>query len=347
MSTPTDIFLSAAMREQSLPALRMLNGMKMSEMLTALAYVEPRFAEKLLSECGTVGKQFNTPRIQFALIVTRQQGVPSEFVIDGLYRNTTHANDLKKSGQVAEAEAFLKSIKAKPLVVDLGRNLVFSYMACDFLLERCKAQGANWDVYRGESGTYEETLARAQATGEEAMKLRNKPSNTGADWKRYHQLVEEMNKLFELAKTRKNELDIKVYDKVHEARRDTWGNMKGTFGIPHLRAWADLVIKNEAGNCNDMAATAFMFLHDMGVRPIDMLALIKGNHAFVVIGRATSGQDATDYRAWGKCAVVCDPWARGFQEGSGEAGSYSVKQFKETMGGLADITEIRSQFRVT
>jgi len=62
------------------------------------------------------------------------------------------------------------------------------------------------------------------------------------------------------------------------------------------------------GNCGEQAATAFVYLLDKGIRPLDLMALEKpGDHNFVVIGRV-SGSDVKDPATWGPTAIVCDAW---------------------------------------
>jgi hypothetical protein len=64
------------------------------------------------------------------------------------------------------------------------------------------------------------------------------------------------------------------------------------------------------GNCGEQAARVFMFLYDLGLRPLDYVIALPArvDHAFVVLGRE---YDTTDWTKWGKSAVVCDPWAEG------------------------------------
>jgi len=78
--------------------------------------------------------------------------------------------------------------------------------------------------------------------------------------------------------------------------------------LPYLRVIAGAAENVGCGNCGEQSATAFVFLLDKGIRPIDWMALQDpGDHAFVVIGRLATS-DATDPNTWGNLAVVCDPW---------------------------------------
>ncbi len=62
-----------------------------------------------------------------------------------------------------------------------------------------------------------------------------------------------------------------------------------------------------AGNCGEQSAVAFVFLHFMGIRPIDILSRVYADHQFVVIGRTGLAQNPAD---WGPHAAVCDPWMK-------------------------------------
>lgn len=61
------------------------------------------------------------------------------------------------------------------------------------------------------------------------------------------------------------------------------------------------------GNCGEQAAVAFVFLHYMGVGPIDIMSRVHADHQFVVIGRTGLPQKPLE---WGLHAVVCDPWMK-------------------------------------
>lgn len=84
-------------------------------------------------------------------------------------------------------------------------------------------------------------------------------------------------------------------------------NDKGKFG--KLKWMAQVAKKSGYGNCNEHAACAFIFLHEIHrAKPLDLMAYDgDGDHVFVVIGRK-KGSKAEDYTTWGKDAVVCDAW---------------------------------------
>lgn len=78
------------------------------------------------------------------------------------------------------------------------------------------------------------------------------------------------------------------------------------------RIWAisDDAKFRHVGNCMELAAIAFTYLYDEGIRPLDYMGF--GNtptydHAWLVIGRV-DGSDLWDIRTWGDDAVWCDPW---------------------------------------
>ena len=69
-----------------------------------------------------------------------------------------------------------------------------------------------------------------------------------------------------------------------------------------------------AGNCGEHSAVAYLWLRRNGIFPIDWVHFNNKDHAFVLIGRAST----TNYTAkqipqqpWFKDAVVCDAyWGR-------------------------------------
>jgi hypothetical protein len=64
-----------------------------------------------------------------------------------------------------------------------------------------------------------------------------------------------------------------------------------------------------AGNCGELAAIAFSYLEDEGVRPLDYMVFTSPayDHVWVVIGRA-AGSSVRDLSTWGEDALWCDPW---------------------------------------
>lgn len=95
----------------------------------------------------------------------------------------------------------------------------------------------------------------------------------------------------------------------------------------------------QAGNCEEMAKIAFVYLAEHNIRPIE-LVYVRGNpdgynirqfgtttnievepdHAFVIIGREINITERNErnsgiisipnYNTWNFGAVICDPWAK-------------------------------------
>ena len=61
-----------------------------------------------------------------------------------------------------------------------------------------------------------------------------------------------------------------------------------------------------SGNCSEMAAIAFLFLSDRGIRPLDYMCFNGKDHAFVILGRP-AGSIAGDFSSWADKSVACDP----------------------------------------
>lgn len=79
--------------------------------------------------------------------------------------------------------------------------------------------------------------------------------------------------------------------------------------VPSLdlaRTWAKEAEHGRAGNCEEQACVALMYLYDHQVRPLDWMHLTNGKHAFVLIGRKDGA--GTDPATWGESVVVCDAW---------------------------------------
>lgn len=61
-----------------------------------------------------------------------------------------------------------------------------------------------------------------------------------------------------------------------------------------------------SGNCSEMAAIAFLFLRDRGIRPLDYMCFNGKDHAFVILGRP-AGTPVEDFSTWADKSVACDP----------------------------------------
>src|SRR5205823_873947 len=55
--------------------------------------------------------------------------------------------------------------------------------------------------------------------------------------------------------------------------------------LDDIRTLSNLVAKFSCGNCAELAASAFIYLHKLNVRSLDYMVLDGADHAFVVIGR--------------------------------------------------------------
>jgi hypothetical protein len=88
---------------------------------------------------------------------------------------------------------------------------------------------------------------------------------------------------------------------------------KGVDSLEDITTLAELAKKHSCGNCGEMTSSAFLHLHNVGIRPLDFVSLKDpADHAFVVIGRKAGTDNDPFGRTWGKDAVICDPWASGY-----------------------------------
>jgi hypothetical protein len=195
--------------------------------------------------------------------------------------------------------------------MSLSVNLAHSKNACQYVLDTVKLKGANWDQYRGAPTSYERCMSLGGTTA--------------------------------TCTVYKDSVDICLYDDVRpKVRRLTIGVSSM---IDQIRIIADESKSKKCGNCGEFSALAFIYLYDSGVRPLDWMSLIGGDHAFVVIGRENS--DPNDHRNWGAQSVICDPWGRGFRHGDVRTGTYPAADFAIQMGGLVSFTGVRSLHRET
>lgn len=73
---------------------------------------------------------------------------------------------------------------------------------------------------------------------------------------------------------------------------------------------ATVAKKYKMGNCGEQAAVAYTYLkQEKNLRKIDLLVLVNGDHAFVVIGKDPL-VEVNDLHKWGKAAVVCETWGK-------------------------------------
>jgi hypothetical protein len=159
----------------------------------------------------------------------------------------------------------------------------------------------------------------------------------GANWDKYRR-----EPSWEAGTAPKDALDICVYDTTRPDSDKEIAAKKATTTLDQFRIIANNAKKNACGNCGENSILAFMFLYDMGVRPLDRMGVDK-DHAFVVIGRKAG--DVNDFKSWGDDAAVCDPWAQGFRFNDISSGTYSGKQFETRMTGLVGKFKIASDYR--
>jgi len=140
-------------------------------------------------------------------------------------------------------------------------------------------------------------------------------------------------------------LDVCLYQDVRPKVAEEITKKPDLTALDRIRLSADKAKSKGCGNCGENSSLAFIFLYDMGVRPLDRMA-IDADHAFVVIGR--TGADDGDWKNWGDAAVVCDPWAQGFWKGDKSVGTYAASQFGDRVTMLVpEWTKVFSKFYVS
>lgn len=192
--------------------------------------------------------------------------------------------------------------------MSLSANTTHSKKACEYILNIIKMKGANWDQYRG-AASFEGCLKSGGS--------------------------------YVSCSVHKDTVDICLYDQVRPTVRTL------TIGASTMLEQMEIIAEQsklkKCGNCGEFSALAFIYLYKKGVRPLDWMALVGGDHAFVVIGRDNA--DANDYAHWGSNAVVCDPWGQGFRSGNVATGTYAGTAFNTRMRGLVPFTGVRSLHR--
>lgn len=191
----------------------------------------------------------------------------------------------------------------------LKANLQHSTNACNFVIKTLRLGGANWDQYRKPDTSWEYCI---QTQTEKACAPMKDP------------------------------VDICLYEQVRPAYRKKVADAKTM--LEKIKIIADEVKRKQCGNCGEFSALAFMYLFDKGIRPLDWMSLVGGDHAFVVIGRDKKG-DVSKPLNWGPSAVICDPWGQGFRSGDKKTGTYPASSFTSQMGGLVSFSGIRSLHR--
>jgi hypothetical protein len=171
------------------------------------------------------------------------------------------------------------------MAADVKHNLSFAQRAVNFMKPNMKLV-ANWDQNSEQSA---EAIWRSSGDDDKARAAWN-----NADKCVYGQL-------------RQSDDWKMIMDA--DVRASSGLSGVGIQKLDDIRTLSKLVTKFSCGNCAELAASAFIYLHKLNVRPLDYMVLGGADHAFVVIGREV---DTSDWTKWGTSAVVCDPWAFGY-----------------------------------
>ena len=147
---------------------------------------------------------------------------------------------------------------------DVKHNLSFARRAVEFMKPKMKLV-ANWDQNSDQSaeGIY-------RTTGDE--------QKSRAAWNKADKCV--------YGQLRETDDWKLIMNPIVRANNDLDG--VGIQKLGDIRTLSNLVAKFSCGNCAELAASAFMFLHELNVRPLDYMFLDGADHAFVVIGRRKS-----------------------------------------------------------
>lgn len=104
-------------------------------------------------------------------------------------------------------------------------------------------------------------------------------------------------------------------------------------GFEYIQTFALAAGNMGAGNCQELAAMAFMYFYDRDILPVDYM--MKPGHAFCVIG-APVMPTRSNFIEWSTgTATVCDPW-----EGRAEFACHLARRYP---GSLKDM---QSYYRV-
>ena len=226
-----------------------------------------------------------------------------------------------------------KPKSAKPASIKpnakLEQNLGYSMQAVNYVLHRAKIKAANYDEYDPvlKPITFEYHAKRASFYD----RVGDKQSADAHD---------------RLAQTLMSPTDKCVYIESRPHAGALISLLEWATDVTVLQTYR--IIANGAkyygcGNCQEASISAFMYLYDMGVRPIDRFRA-NPDHDFVVIGRQQH-ENFADWSSWGDHAVICDPWSQGLQKGRTGAGTYSASQFGNVMGSILPNIEIFETYR--
>jgi hypothetical protein len=213
----------------------------------------------------------------------------------------------------------------------LERNLGYSMQACNYVLTNLEVVAANWDKYL-QSYVKPERKTNFEYWDDEkdnALKALRNLDFTGKSPKQVDKMLRDAEARLANAEKKagkyKNKDDQLLYDETRERIKQALAEASARQGggdiprLEELRIQATEAKRTRRGNCGENAALTFMFLYEMGVRPIEKVNSSE-DHGFVVIGRRNA--DINDFETWGPDAVVADPWAQGLASGNISRGTY-------------------------
>lgn len=106
--------------------------------------------------------------------------------------------------------------------------------------------------------------------------------------------------------------DMKAREKTDPSAITPYGprGTQATFGDwrAYIESMARRAKEHGVGNCGEHAAVAFKFLEERGIRPLDYLAMIDGDHGMVLLG-ATRRVTENNFLEWSGESIICDPWS--------------------------------------
>jgi hypothetical protein len=255
-------------------------------------------------------------RWEFAFVTARYLTIPQTIPANG--------------GALPEyAKKYVEEAWGETKSSSLDQNLGYSMQACNYVLTNLKFVAPNWDKYT--PATEKKSFEHWDYQADDIRKELREMSDIGktakqikAQQKLKKDLEARLRKLEAKAGKYKNQDDVALYDELRPTASQKMAEVRARQGgylaqLDLLRIESDMAKIKKRGNCDENSAIAFMFLYDMGVRPIERF-LADADHDFVVIGR--NDVDPNDYAQWGNTCVVADPWAQGLARGNNDWGTY-------------------------
>jgi hypothetical protein len=208
----------------------------------------------------------------------------------------------------------------------LDQNFGYSMQACNYVLTTLKVVAPNWDKY-----TRATTTKSFEHWDRIAYEIEQEIKNMNFAGKSPKQITAmQRDAQMRLAQAQmkagkfKNKDDEALYFDLRPSANQQMAELRARQGgylatLDILRIEADMAKVKKRGNCDENSALTFMYLYEMGVRPIERF-LADADHDFVIIGR--NDVDTNDYANWGNTCVVADPWAQGLGRGDNDWGTY-------------------------